>query len=95
MHLSESADLNDSGMINAVNDGNALVMCWRGWPRVINTVQMEDMHGYDYQFRSIPSLDDKKNSHPTMMVWTLCSILSTVKEMWHAVDKKLNPFHTR
>ena len=29
------------------------------------------------------------------MVWTLCSILSTVKEMCHAVDKKLNPFHTR
>ena len=46
MHLSDSADSNDSGMVNAVNDGNVLVMCRRGWPRVINTDQMEDMHGY-------------------------------------------------
>ena len=30
-----------------------------------------------------------------MMTWTLCSILSSVKELWKAVDNKLEPWHYR
>ena len=81
MHLFDYSDLNGSGMINTVNDGNELVKCWCGWPCVIHTVQIEDMHGYGYWFRSITDLEDKKISPLSMIVWMLFLILSTVKEL--------------
>ncbi len=81
-------------MITAINEATETVLCCRGWPRSINIVQMEDTHNYGYQFRPVPTLSDRNagNVSPAMMTWTLCSILSSVKELWQSVDSKPVPW---
>ena len=85
LHQSQE-ECDDGGLIEAINDGDETVDCRRGWPRRINIIQMEDMHGYGYQFRPVPQLASGKSP---MMTWTMVSILSGVKELWEAVDSKL------
>ena len=67
-----------------------MVECRRAWSRTINIVQMEDIECYGFQFRSIPRF--APTGKAGMMSWALCSILSSVKELWQAVDTKPNPF---
>jgi hypothetical protein len=91
IQLERSLEDTGGNIIDAVNKRNETIRCKRGWPRFINIVQMEDNSGYGYQFRPVPQLQCN-NDTPSMMTWTLCSILSGVKELWHAVDNKVGPW---
>ncbi len=91
IQLARSLDDSCGGLIEAVNDRNEMIRCKRGWPRFINIVQMEDNNGYGYQFRPVPQFQCSSGT-PSMMTWTLCSLLSGVKELWHAVDNKVGPW---
>ena len=90
LHLAQSYDDGNSGLITAIKDNNREIHCRRSWSRTINIVQMEDIHCYGFQFRNIPPFATPNKA--SMMTWTLCSILSNVKELWQAVDTKSNPF---
>ena len=54
-------------------------------------VQMEDIKGFGFQFRSTPVYTNKEKKEG-MMTWALSSILTSVKELWHEVDSKPTPF---
>ena len=77
-------------MITAINSRNETIQCRRTWSVTINIVQMEDTTRFGNQFRSIPIL--KPHNVASMMTWTLCSILSSVKELWHTIDSMTSPF---
>jgi len=49
------------------------------------------MNRYGTQFRTIPALRGQKDL-PSMMVWSLTAMLSSIKELWHAVDNIVVPF---
>ena len=95
IHLAQSADDNDDGLISCVNDENETIKCRRAWSQTINIIQMEDSDGFGYQFRPIPAYGSKKDRKEGMMTWALSSILTSVKELWHVVDSKPRPFLSR
>lgn len=45
---------------------------------------------FGYQFCSIPCI--KPNNKAAMMIWSLCSIMSSVKALWHEVDSMAVPY---
>ena len=53
--------------------------CRRSWARTIYIVQTEDCRHYGTQFCTIPALKGNKDL-PSMMVWSLTAMLSSVKE---------------
>jgi len=71
--------------------GRDVYKCRRSWARSINIVQTEDKHRYGTQFRTIPTLNGQKDL-PSMMVWSLTAMLSSIKELWRAVDNIDGPF---
>ena len=71
--------------------GSDVYKCRRSWARTINIVQTEDKHRYGTQFRTIPTLNGQKDL-PSMMVWSLTAMLSSIKELWRAVDNIDGPF---
>lgn len=96
IHLDQTQDDHDAGLIEVikcVNNADKQEEARRSWSRTINIIQMEDSHCYGTQFRHIPQLSTTNKA--SMMTWTLCSILSSVKELWKAVDNKLEPWHYR
>ena len=62
----------------------------RSWQRLINTLHTEDRHGFGTQFRAIPILATKNKA--SMMTWTLCSIISSVKDLWKVLDTPKGPW---
>ena len=65
-----------------------IVHARRSWQRVINTLHTEDRHGFGTQFRAIPII----KTAASMMTWTLCSIISSVKELWKVLDTPNGPW---
>ena len=78
--------------INCIDVRGERVRCRRSWPRRINLIQTEDSNHYGTQFRAIPSLSNHKRV-PSMMSWALVAMVSTVKELWHAIDQKVGDFN--
>lgn len=93
IHLHQADDDKSGGLIDAVNASDKVVQIKRQWPRVINIVQSEDSDGYGYQFRPIPAFNELDKE--TMMLWSLYSLLSGVKELWQAVDSKCLSWHCK
>ena len=62
----------------------------RCWPRRINIIQTEDNTGFGTQFRPFPNFTTQDDS---MMTWCLCAMLTTVKDLYAAVDCKVGPFY--
>ena len=93
LHLAQSHEEHNQDLISVVNDNDEIIQCRRAWSQIINIVQMEDSRHYGFQFRSVSRI--APNGKAGMMTWSLCSILSSVKELWQAVDTKPNPFQYR
>jgi hypothetical protein len=70
---------------------SGVVQCCRTWARAIYIVQTEGMHQYGTQFQTIPTLRGHKDL-PSMVVWSLTAMLSSIKELWRAVDNIVVPF---
>jgi hypothetical protein len=68
-----------------------VVQCRCTSARTIYIVQTEDMHCYSTQFQTIPALRGQKDL-PSMMVWSLTAMPSSIRELWHAVDNIVVPF---
>ena len=62
----------------------------RSWQRIINVLHTEDCHGFGTQFRAIPKLATTNKA--SMMTWTLCSIISSVKDLWKVLDMPRGPW---
>ena len=92
LHLAQSHDDGNCGLISAIKQNGTEVSCRRSWSRTINIVQMEDSKQYGFQFRPIPPFGASIQSEASMITWTMCSILSSVKELWQAIDSKTTPF---
>ena len=93
IHIQNSLEeANDSYKITVVNKNDSTISCRRSWPRLINILQKEDMDDFGINFRAIPTIADKgEGGHGKlagMMSWALCSILSSVKELWEIVDSR-------
>ena len=84
LHLAQLFEEGNAGMITAINSINRMIQCGHLWAQTINIVQMEDAAQFGYQFCCIPPLSPPNKAG--MMVWSLCSILSSVKEIWHYID---------
>jgi hypothetical protein len=93
LYLAQSREIGDDGEIEAVKRNGDTVRTKRVWPREINIVQMEDSSGYGYQFRATPAFSDREKLRPTMMAWVMSSLLTSVDELWRAVDEKQGPYH--
>ena len=50
LHLAQSHDDADDGLITCINKDNEIVHCQPIWSPTINYVQMEGMKGYGHQF---------------------------------------------
>jgi hypothetical protein len=70
---------------------SGVVQCRCTWARTIYIIQTENMHWYGTQFQTIPALRGQKDL-PSMMVWSLTAMLSSIKELWRAVDNIVVPF---
>jgi hypothetical protein len=57
----------------------------------IYIVQTEDSSCYGTQLLTIPRLKGTKYLQ-SMMLWSLTAMLSSIKELWHAVDDIATPF---
>ena len=91
LHLQQTSNDFGSGSISCINDKGENITCRPSWAPTINYVQTEDCTGYGSQFRPVPNLASKPKA--SMMAWTLCSLLSSVKELWQAVATKEGLFH--
>ena len=90
IHMAQSYDDGNAGLIIAMDKNNQEVQCRRSWACTINIVQMEDCNGYGFQFWNILAFSSSRKA--CMTTWTLCSILFSVKELWQAVNFKPEPF---
>ena len=90
LHLAQSHADHDSGLISVKTIKNEIVHCQRPWSQAINIVQTEDSERFGSTFRSIPAFRCYEKAG--MMTWVLCSILSSVSNLWESVDTKHLPF---
>ncbi len=87
VHLAQSYSDANADHITIITNRGESVTNRRSWARTINIIQMEDISRYGFQFRAIPTMKYAK-----MMDWTMISIVSSVKELWHAINNKQGLF---
>ena len=80
LHLSQSYNDDDAGLIEEINGDNEIVHSRRSWSQTINIVQMEDTNCYGYYFCCTPPISPPCKAG--MMALTICLMLSGVKELW-------------
>ena len=90
LHLAQSEDEGDAGLIKVIDRRGKTIYCRRSWSRTINIIQLEDKNMFGYQFCSIPCI--KPDHKAAMMIWSLSSIMSSVKALWHEVDSMDAPY---
>lgn len=94
IHLNQSSDDYYGDKIMYVDNKGESGWIKRQWSRRINTIQMEDSSGYGFPFHSIPTLIDKNLEKTGMMPWALCSLVSSMKDIWALIDCRDNAFWT-
>jgi hypothetical protein len=78
-------------MHDCINANGRTVTCRKNWPSHINYVQREDDYGMP--FPKIPNLiNSGPEKLPAMMPWALLAMISSSKELYQAIDKKLGPW---
>ena len=91
IHLFESSDKQEVKVLkDTPNRQVEHISVKRSWPILINILQTEDNMGYGSQFRSIPSFNILHI--PSLVTWTLFSLISSCKALWKAIDLKSTPF---
>lgn len=75
-----------------IRDANGdLKSVHKNWLPSINFLQREDSIGHGMPFYSIPCLRNNDRL-PAMTTWALLAMTSNVKELYCAIDKKLEPW---